>query len=240
MVEGSDNGPVALGEDAGIFAVMSTMRAMRRLSPDPVPAALVERLIEAATWGPSGSNAQRSSFVVTTDRELVGRLAELWQRLHDFYIDRLRKVPAHSSAAAHERMIAAVTYLSDNFDQVPVVITACVHARPAPGLDPAEVRSGLGAAAAAGLASREERRAVLGEGATLYPAVQNLLLAARTLGLGANITTGHLLVEDEWKRVLGIPDGVNPLAVIPVGLPLGKFGPVRRKPVSEVLHHQRW
>jgi nitroreductase len=240
MMDGTDRHPVAVGEDTGVFEVMSTMRAMRRLAADPVPARLVERLIEAATWGPSGSNAQRTSFVVTTDRDLVGRLAEIWRRTHDFYLGRLRTVPAHSSPAAHERMLAAVTHLSDNFDRVPVVVTACVVSRQAPSLDPTEVRAKLGAEAAAGLAGREERRVVLGEGATLYPAVQNLLLAARALGLGANITTGHLLAEDEWKRVLGIPDGVNPLAVVPVGWPLGRFGPVSRKPVAEVLHRERW
>ena len=81
---------------------------------------------------------------------------------------------------------------------------------------------------------------MLGEGATLYPAVQNLLLAARALGLGAHITTGHLLAEAEWKRVLGIPEGVNALAVVPLGWPLGRFGPVKRKPVGEVLHRETW
>src|SRR4051812_5791892 len=71
---------VAIGEDAPIFEVMATMRAMRRLKPDPVPDELLEKLIEAATWGPSGSNSQGYEFVVVTDRALMRRLAELWNR----------------------------------------------------------------------------------------------------------------------------------------------------------------
>jgi len=80
----------------------------------------------------------------------------------------------------------------------------------------------------------------LTEAASAYPGVQNLLLAARTLGLAANITMWHLLLEDEWNAALGIPGGVRSFAVIPIGWPMGRFGPVRRRPTEEMLHRDRW
>jgi nitroreductase len=81
---------------------------------------------------------------------------------------------------------------------------------------------------------------VLTEAASIYPGVQNLLLAARALGLGANITTWHMFLEHEWKRVLGLPKAWNTYAVIPVGWPRGRFGPVTRRPASEAIHWDRW
>jgi nitroreductase len=77
---------VALGEDAAIFEVMSTMRAMRRLRPDPVPDELLDSLVQAATWAPSGSNLQAYEFVVVTDRDVMARLAKLWSRSVDAYL----------------------------------------------------------------------------------------------------------------------------------------------------------
>jgi nitroreductase len=81
---------------------------------------------------------------------------------------------------------------------------------------------------------------VLGEASSVYPGVQNILLAARALGLGAVITIWHLLLEHEWKRELGIPKNVNTYAVIPVGWPRGKFGPVARRPAHEAIHRNHW
>ena len=78
------------------------------------------------------------------------------------------------------------------------------------------------------------------EAASIYPAVENLLLAARAHGLGACLTTWHLLAEDEIKAIPGIPKGVHTFAVIPLGWPLRPFGPVNREPVERVLHRDRW
>jgi nitroreductase len=80
----------------------------------------------------------------------------------------------------------------------------------------------------------------MAEAASVYPGVQNLLLCARALGLGATLTTLHLALEGEFKRVLGIPRTVKTFAIVPVGWPIGRFGPVRRRPISEVIRWQRW
>lgn len=78
------------------------------------------------------------------------------------------------------------------------------------------------------------------EAASVYPGVENLLLTARALGLGATLTTWHLTIEADFKKVLGIPRRVHTFALIPVGWPLGEFGPVRRRPLAVVVHHDRW
>jgi nitroreductase len=90
------------------------------------------------------------------------------------------------------------------------------------------------------LAARGLRINVLGEASSVYPGVQNILLAARALGLGAVITIWHLMLEHEWKKELAIPSDIHTFAVIPVGWPIGKFGPVKRRPAADVIHRDRW
>jgi nitroreductase len=228
---------VAVGEDAPIFEVMSTMRAMRRLKPDPVPDELLEKLVQAATWGPSGSNLQSYEFVVVTDRQVMARLAKLWHRSVDAYLKSIGRV---TPAASDERVRKALLYQRDHFHETPALLVACYRKS---RLDAGTTRRLLGAlspAESVRLAARAARVNALGEASSVYPGVQNLLLAARALGLGAVITAWHLMLEHEWKRELGIPGDVNTFAVIPVGWPLGRFGPVRRRPPAEVIHRDRW
>ena len=77
-------------------------------------------------------------------------------------------------------------------------------------------------------------------GASIYPAVQNIILACRALGLGTTITTNHIRCEDEVKAVLGIPEDVQTFAMMPIGYPRGKFGPVTRRPIVEVARVDHW
>jgi nitroreductase len=228
---------VPVGEDAPIFEVMSTMRAMRRLKPDPVPEELLEKLVEAATWAPSGSNLQGYQFVVVTDRALMRRLAQLWSRSVDAYLASLGRV---TPAAQDDGIRRAVIYQRDHFHETPALIVPCYRSG---RVDPGTARrllTGIGGLDAARLALRSQRVAALGDASSVYPGVQNLLLAARALGLGAVITAWHLMLEHEWKRELGIPGDVNTYAVVPVGWPRGRFGPVRRRPPTEVIHRDRW
>src|SRR5882724_2359412 len=117
---------VPMGEDAPILQVMQTMRAMRRLKPDPVPDELLEQLIEAATWGPSGSNLQSYEFIVVTDREVMARLATLWERSVKAYLASVGQVtPAAQDAKARK----ALEYQRDHFHETPAVIVACYRSR---------------------------------------------------------------------------------------------------------------
>lgn len=228
---------VAVGEDAPIFEVMSTLRAMRRLKPDPVPDELLERLVEAATWGPSGSNLQGYEYVVVTDRALMARLAKLWARSVDAYLGSVGRV---TPAAGDERVRRAVVYQRDHFHEIPALLVACYRSSRVDARTARAVLASFPPTDAARLIARGPRLSVLGEASSVYPGVQNILLAARALGLGAVITIWHLMLEHEWKRELGVPKDVNTFAVVPVGWPRGRFGPVKRRPPRDVIHRDRW
>jgi len=227
---------------ADLFETMATTRAMRRLSPEPVPDELLRRLVEAATLGPSGGNLQQHHYVVVTERSQIAALAPTWRRAVDLYLEQISVPPDHMDAERYERTRKAIRYQADRFEQIPAVVAACYRER----LSVRRRGQVVGAVRMLGLratlhAARTRRRATwLVESASVYPGVQNLLLAARALGLGATMTLWHLPFERDVARVLELPDDVHVFALVPVGYPLGKFGPVRRRPLEDVLHWQRF
>lgn len=236
-MSGGDGPSVPVGGDAPILEVMATMRAMRRLKPDPVPDDLLERLVEAATWAPSGSDLQSYEFVVVTERQLMARLAGLWGRSVDAYLASIGRV---TPAARDDKVRRAVQFQREHFHETPALIVACYRSS-APRLDTAiRLLAALPPRDRLRLALTSPRINHLTDAASVYPGVQNLLLAARALGLGAVMTVWHLLLEHQWKRALEIPREVNTFAVVPVGWPRGTLGPVRRRPAAEVIHRNGW
>ena len=194
-----------------LFEAMDTNRAMRRLKPDPVPRELLGKLVHAATRAPSAGNTQHWGFVVVTNREDMQFLADILQR-------RMGQFSREAENDAQERMMRAVRYLIAHFHETPAVIFCCIrNAYPT---------------------TERPIRATMWS--TIFPATQNLLLAARGLGLGAAMTTFQAGAEDEIKARFGIPDDVYIGSTIPVGWPMGRFGPLGRKPIDEVLHWERW
>jgi nitroreductase len=196
---------------------METQRAVRRLLPDPVDDATVLRLIELATKAPTGSNLQNWEFVVVRDPDVKHQLARLNRQAWSVY-RRLGKRKARKDPSTR-KIIEAVQWQADHFEEIPVVVVACLHGRSPMFGPPVLATSFYGSA---------------------YPAVQNLLLAARGLGLGATLTTLPLWSTSLARRTLGLPGGVTPVAVIPLGWPRGKYGPTTRKPVGEVVHLDRY
>ena len=194
-----------------LFEAMDTNRAMRRLKPDPVPRELLEQLVHAATRAPSAGNSQHWSFVIVTNREDMRFLGDILQR-------RLGQFSRDPEDDAQGRMMRAVRYLIAHFHETPAVIFCCIRNAYPNAETP--VRATMWS--------------------TIYPATQNLLLAARGLGLGAAMTTFQAGAEDEIKAHFGIPDDVYIGSTIPVGYPMGRFGPLGRKPIDEVLHWERW
>ena len=230
-------GSVAVGEDAPVFEVMSTMRAMRRFRSDPVPDELLERLVEAATWAPSGSNAQTYEFVVVTDRARMARLAELWRRSVEAYLGSVGRV---TPAAQDPGIRRAILYQRDHFHETPALIVACYRRGRVDAGTVRRLLTSFPPRDAARLAARAPRIAVLSDASSVYPGVQNMLLAARALGLAAVVTVWHLMLEHEWKAELAIPREVDTYAVIPVGWPKGRFGRVTRRPAREAIHRDGW
>ena len=237
----------AAGPDASLAEVMSTMRAMRRLRPDPVPEALIDQLIEAAMYAPTGGYLQGEIFVVVTDRDRIARLAELWQIGVDIYEGWLARAdPRYGADPKNNKIWDAIHYQRDHFAETPVVIVACYDQRAyrrrvmARRRDMLAALRRLGPGGAVRLLRNVSSADLRSEAGSIYPAVQNLLLAARARGLAANMTTWHFFVEADLKAVLGIPKDVRTYAVIPIGWPMGQFGPVARRPIGEVVHRDHW
>src|SRR4051794_29429099 len=218
-----------VGPDAPILDVMATMRAMRRLKPDPVPDEVLTRIVEAATWAPSSSNAQSFQFVVVTDRGQMARLAEVWRRCVDDYLATVGTATPAATMGQEgaEKLRRALLFQRDHFAETPALVVACYGYGRNPARDPKAALGmfrALGPRQALRTAAMAPRYLALAEASSIYPAVQNLLLAARAHGLGANITIWHLPHEDDVKRILEIPKGVNTYALVPIGWPRGRFG----------------
>jgi nitroreductase len=228
--------------------VMTTMRAMRRLRPDPVPNDLVRELVQAAMCAPSAGHQQGQVFVVVTDRDRIARLATVWRTVVDMYEGWMGKAdPRYGIDPLTIRTWEAVHYQRDHFHETPLVIVACYDQRAYIRGVKGRLGDLVAALRKAGL--RRATRMVLGgliaielrsEAASIYPAIQNLLLAARARGLAATMTTWHLFAEADVKEILGIPNNVRTYALIPIGWPVGRFGPVTRRPAEEVIRQDHW
>jgi nitroreductase len=235
----------SFGADAPILEVMRTMRAMRRLKPDPVAPELLEQLVQAATWAPTASNTQAYTFLIVTDRERMRALADPWMACWRFY-EHTGVPPEGMSREAFERELAASRFQADHFAELPALIVPCYDMGPWQRQVTFNVKgiarglAELGWRRSAGLVRNSSRSVYISEAGSVFPGAQNLLLCARTLGLGATITTWHLCLEQEFKQILGIPRRVKTFALIPVGWPRGRFGPVRRRPAAEVIRYDRW
>ena len=202
--------------DMRLEEAMETQRAIRRLKPDPVDDALVLRLIELALKAPTGSNAQNWEFIVVKDPEVKGKLARLNRKAWSLYGGIGRRVAANDPAQM--KIIEAVQWQTDHFEEVPVVVVACLRTI-VPIWPPMATASLYG---------------------SIFPSVQNLLLAARAAGLGAALITLPLWSRFLARRALGLPFTIAPCAVIPLGWPRGKYGPTRRRPVGEVVSLDRY
>jgi nitroreductase len=198
---------------------MATTRAIRRLAPDPVPDDDLSTILWHATRAPSGTNRQPTRFLVLRDGERATQakrlLGEAFRTGWNAKVDEAGYDggSALDPMSPKGRQRAAMQYFVDHFESIPVVVLACLvrYREPNPG-----------------------------EGSSVYPACQNLLLAARALGYGGVLTGWHAFVEDQLRELLGIPDGVAIAATIPLGRPLGNHGPVRRLPLRDVVFDGAW
>jgi nitroreductase len=235
----------SFGAEAPIFEVMQTMRAMRRLKPDPVAPELLEQLVQAATWAPTASNTQAYTFLIVTDRERMRALADPWMACWRFY-EHTGVPPESMSRAAFEREMAASRFQAAHFAEIPALIVPCYDMGPWQRQVTFNVRgvarglSELGWRRSAGLIRNSGRSVSITEAGSVFPGAQNMLLCARTLGLGAVMTTWHLCLEQEFKQILGIPRRVKTFALIPVGWPRGRFGSVSRGSAAEVIRYNGW
>jgi nitroreductase len=191
---------------------MRTQRALRRLKPDPVDDLLVLRLIELALRAPTGRNAQNWEFVLVKDQALKARLARLYRMAWGLYGRLGRRLTARDPKM--QRQLKAVQWQVEHFEEIPVLVVACLRGI-RPVWPPLVVTSYYG---------------------SIYPSVQNLLLAARAAGLGAALITLPLWSTWLVRRRLRLPWRVTPCAIVPLGWPRGRYGPTTRRAVGDVVH----
>src|ERR1700719_3209057 len=182
---------------------------MRRLKPDPVPNELIRKILEAGVCAPSGGNMQRWQFLVIRDPKVKETVGALYKRAWDEHVAPRYRWREHAAGMIGERfwrLLDAAEYLANHIHEPPVWIVPCLE-----GATPTRT-----------------------SGSSIYPAVQNMLLAARALGLGATLTTLYLQFEREAEAALGLPSGVHSYALLPIGYPMGRFGRfgVSRWPMS--------
>jgi nitroreductase len=221
--------------EIGLFEAIYSARSLRRLKPDPVPEELITKILDAAIRAPSGGNAQNWAFVVVRDPEQRRKLGAIYRKASDIaeamYAARGR--PPHLTEQQFARMMGAGAYLWQHLGEAPVLLLPCGRRPTLPARD----------ALPPDIAVRWEDEVAYADrirGASIYPAVQNIILACRALGLGTVITTNHIRCEDEVTALLGIPEDVVTFALMPIGWPLDRFGPLTRRPLSEVAHADRW
>ena len=199
-----------LGEEVKLLEGIRTTRAIRRLRSDPVPPALIRKVCEAGTFAPSGGNRQPWIFVAVTEPERRRFIAEHYREVFDAYI-----APAVKAAEdpdfpdAKRRNIRSACWLAEHLQDVPVLLVV------------------------AGWTRRGEAQ-IQG----LFPAIQNILLACRAVGLGASLTTVHTGRQREIDDYLGLSPETPSCALLPIGWPLGKYGTPPRRPVDECLHFE--
>ncbi len=197
---------------------MRTQRAIRRLTTDPVDDSLVLHLIELALKAPTGSNAQNWEFIVLKDPAAKARLAKLNRQAWRLYGGIGKRMAERAGDEGMMKIIKAVQWQADHFEEAPVIVVACIKTI-IPWFPPLAAMSFYG---------------------SIFPSVQNLLLAARAAGLGAALITLPLWSRFLARRALGLPFNIAPCAVIPLGWPKGKYGPTTRRPVGDVVSVDRY
>lgn len=200
------------GGGMDVFEAMGSARAMRWFRPDPVPDELIERLLWAATRASSPNNTQAWDFVVVRDTDQRRRLGEAVAPL----VSRFAAMP-DSGSDTDRRTMAGARNLAEHLADIPVIIVVC-GANVYPPAAPREVFMY----------------------SAIHAASQNLIVAARALGLGAAFTTLHHANDAAFREILGIPADRTIGCTIPVGWPAGPTGAVTRRPLGNVAHYDRW
>ncbi|MBI2761547.1 MAG: nitroreductase family protein [Chloroflexi bacterium] len=203
-----------------VLEAIYTTRAMRRVKPDPIPDDVLRAIMDAAIRAPSGGNSQGWAFIVVRDQALRQGLADIYRpciaRLFepDSVYMKLARSEDPEVASQTQSMIKSAGWLGEHMQDAPVIVVPCIHTG--------------------------GRTPDFSAGSSVYPAVQNLMIAARAFGVGTTLTTIHRLRQDEVRTLLGIPSTVETAALIPMGYPTGRWGVGKRKPLEQVVFGDRW
>ncbi len=216
MSNAEPNGP------SDLYEVMSTLRAVRRLKPDPIPHDVMERVLQAACWAPTGGNQQPWRVIVVEDAARKQALADIygpeWAIYVEGFLARVSGLPA-DELDKWKRVAAAGDYLAEHLAEAPAILIFCADPRRMAITD-----------------AKLDRISMVG-GGSVYPAVQNAMLACVAEGLGCTLTTLHCLKEDEVRAALEIPPEWATVGMVPIGYPVGKgHGPITRLPPTKMAY----
>jgi nitroreductase len=211
--------------EIGLFEAMYSAGAIRRFRTDPVPDDVMTKVLDAAIRAPSGSNAQSWLFIVVKDADKRRQLGAVYKKASDILTKLYSGAPRpeHMDPKKYERFMASVVHLFEHMGEAPVLLLPCLRASMWTGGAklPADIKERM--AGATRIA-----------GSSIYPAVQNIILACRAFGLGTVLTTIHAFFEDEVRAVVNLPPEVQTYALMPIGYPQGHHFTVKRRPVNEV------
>lgn len=199
-------------QDPGLFETLYTSRALRRFTPDPVPEDVVFQLLDAAVRAPTGHNRQDWRFIVVTDANSRRRMQEWSERAWRMAFAEYQTDEALAALPRTARLsIRGVKDLAHTLADVPLIVVVC-------GLKDAHSSPG----------------------GSHFPAIQNMLLAARALGLGGSIFNLPMVGGKELYELLGVPESNEIYACVPIGYPTDRPGPLARKPVKKVVYLERF
>ena len=210
-----------MSQDENLFHVMKNMRPMRRLKPNPISDALIEEILDAASCAPNSLNSQPYRFLLIRDATQKGWFgkqydAAMWDRF-------AAMSPKDGDDSKNARNVRTAMQMGKHIKDIPLLLLVCgvrdwpfsVQEKDRVGLAPASLGS-------------------------VYPCIQNILLACRAKGLGASLTTMHQVFEENLCSRLGIPADFGVVGVIPIGYPIGSFGPVSRLPARDLTFYETW
>ncbi len=195
---------------------LATTRAIRRYTSEPVGEAVLAKVLHLASRAPSGSNRQPFRFVVLRDGPVSLRVRTLLaEGAEEIWTAKraTNEFPDRAKDSPTSRMLVAMDHYVANLAEAPVIVLPCMI---------------------------RYREPTVTEGASIYPAVQNLLLGARAVGLGGAITMFHQVRDSEIRQALAIPDEAFIAATVTLGYPAGANGPVRRKPLDQLVFEEAW
>ncbi len=199
-------------DDITLFEALYSQRAIRYFTDQPVSDETIHHLIEAGTKAPSGGNRQGWKFLVIRDEATKRAIADYYEQGWEHAYGSATPNPSE----LQPRVRRSADHLARTMANVPVLLMACIEHDGGPS--------------------------TMGRGSSIFPSVQNILLAARGMGLGSCLTSLHKRYEDEIKALLGIPENVETAALLPIGYPSGenRYGPTRRAPVEDITYRERW
>ena len=209
-----------------LYDAMSTLRAVRRLRPDPIPEDVVDRVLTAATWAPTGGNVQPWRIIAVRDPAKKQALEDLyrprWQGYVPGYRERMKSMTPENRAKSG-RGLDAGDYLAEHMHEAPLIVVFCYN--------PSIMT----------ITDKDQPRPSVVGGGSVYPAVQNLLLAARNEGLGCVLTTLLCMDEPAVKALLAMPDDWYTCAHVPIGYPVaGGHGPIARYSRARMVFEDSW